>query len=129
MGAHLGVRVRGKVKRHQDLRRLQRHLAGAGVKAGDGDAARAIGAGDLQLGFQRDGGRRRISTGGAVADVAAIGGHVADLRTRDGGGGFRQHRQAALHQLVFNELGEGGARADANSAVGQLAHPLSSGKS
>ena len=110
----MGVRVRGKVKRHQDFRRLQCHLAGAGVKSGDGNAACAVWPGDLQLGFQRDGRRRRVGTGGTVADVAAIGGDVADLRTGYGGGRLGQHRQAALYQFVFDDLGKGGARADAN---------------
>ena len=96
---------------------LQHRLARAGVKVHRADDPLSLQGGQRQLGIQSQQGRDAVGADGAVAQIAADGGHMADLGTANLIARICQHGNAAARQRIGVNGVKAGAGADQQIAV------------
>ena len=107
----------GNAHRGEDFLVAADGFAGAGVPLPDGHPAGALGPLELQFGLIGHEGGGAVGAGDAVADVAAKGAHIADLRAAHLIDRLAEHIHPALEQGGGGDFGEGAARADDQSSV------------
>lgn len=87
------------------------------MEAEGGDGPFSLRSSDIEVAVQCEDGCAGVRRDGPVAEVAADGAHVADLRPGDAGGGFPEHGDAFADDGGFLEIGKAGPRAHAHGAV------------